>query len=113
MNGHKVSFEEEIAALGFALVQSHRGGTQRFAAKPNAYLQWWVHTYPDGTADFTWEFELGAYLKERGFAISVQDELSLMIFPPTDIRGPAEGAFVAEQVEKAKAMLASVDLLVS
>jgi hypothetical protein len=108
-----MTFAEEIAALGFALVQSNRGGTQRFAAKPNAYLQWWVHTYPDGTAEFTWEFELGAYLKERGFAISVQDELSLMLFPPADIRGPAEAAFVAAQVEAAEAMLASVDLLVS
>lgn len=108
-----MSFTDDLGALGFELVQSSRGGTQRFASKPGPYLQWWVHGYPDGTAEFTWEFELGAYLKDKGFALSVQDELSLMIFPRADARGPATAAWVAGQITGAEAALASVSLVAS
>ena len=104
-----MTFEDELYTLGFTLVQSTRSG-QRFAMRPNRFLQWWVNAYPDGTADFTWEFELGAYLQEKGFAVSVQDELSLMIFPRSDARGPAQGSWVSEQIAAAEAMLASVAL---
>jgi hypothetical protein len=105
-----VSFGEELIDLGFQLVQSTRG-SERYAVRPTRHLQMWVHTMPDGTATFTWEFELGQYLKEQGFAISVQDELSLMIFPRADAHGPAEIAWVTERITATENALSSVDFL--
>lgn len=102
----------DLEVMGFQLVQSSRGA-QRFASQPTPYLRWWVHTYPDGAAEFTWEFELGAYLKDKDFAISVQDELSLLLFPRADARGPADAAWVTEQIAHAETMLGSVALLAS
>jgi hypothetical protein len=105
-----VSFTSELQEMGFELVQANRGA-ERFSARANAYLVLWVHTSPDGSAVFSWEFALGQYLKDKGFSVSVQDELSLMVFPGRDIRGPAEAAWVTEQIAAAEAELASIDLL--
>jgi hypothetical protein len=105
-----VSFRGELEGLGFELVHSNRGA-QRFTAHGSRYLLLWVHTSPDGSAEFTWEFALGEYLKDKGFAVSVQDELSLMVFPRTDVRGPQEIAWITEQVAAAEAQLSSIDLL--
>lgn len=105
-----MSIGDELIDLGFELVQATRG-TERYSVHPTPYLQLWVQTYDDGTAEFTWEYLLGEYLKTRGFAVSVQDELSLMIFPRTDERGPAEIGWVTQQIEATEALLASVDFL--
>jgi hypothetical protein len=105
-----MSFRSELEGLGFELVQSNRGAA-RYTARGNRYLLLWVHTSPDGTAEFTWEFALGEYLKDKGFAVSVQDELSLMVFPRADVHGPAEISWITEQIAAAEAQLSSVDLL--
>ena len=105
-----MSFRSELEAMGFELVQTNRG-SERYTARGNRYLVLWVYTSPDGTAEFTWEYALGEYLKDHGFAVSVQDELSLMVFPTTDLRGPAEIVWITEQVAAAEAQLSSIDLL--
>ena len=105
-----MSLTTELQDLGFELVQSSKGA-ERFTARGGQYLVLWLQTFPDGTAEFTYELALGQYLKDKGFAVSVQDELSLMIFPRTDIRGPAEIEWVRQQIEAAETQLASVDLL--
>jgi hypothetical protein len=106
-----VSFTDDLAELGFELVQHDRSGTQRFAFRSNAFLQWWVLAYPDGTAEVTWEFELGAYLKQKGFHISVQDELSLLLFPEGETRGPADETWVRAEIDRAAQLLSEIDLL--
>ena len=105
-----MSLDDDLTQAGFELVGS-RQGTNRYARRSNPYLQWWVVTNPDGTADLQWEFELGAYLKAKGFHVSVQDELSLLLFPSTDVRGPADQAWIAEEIAQATERLASVDLV--
>jgi hypothetical protein len=105
-----MTFGDQLIDLGFQLVQSVRG-SERYAVRPTRHLQMWVSTSADGTATFTWEFELGQYLKEQGFAVSVQDELSLMIFPRTDAHGPAEIGWVTEQISRTETTLSSVDFL--
>lgn len=106
-----MTLDDALGDAGFELVQSTKDGTRRFSLRPNDYLQWWVYIHADDTAEFTWEVELGAYLKSAGFAISVQDELSLMLFPATEVRGPADVDWVVGQIEAAKAHLGSVDLI--
>lgn len=101
---------DDLVDAGFELV-GERAGTQRFARRSNPYLQWWVVLSPDGTAELQWEFELGEYLKGKGFHVSVQDELSLLLFPRTEIRGPADPGWIADAIAGAEAQLASVDLV--
>ena len=104
-----MTFENEITELGFELVGG-RGGAQRYALRSHPYLQWWVTLFSDGTAELTWEFELGAYLATKGFHVSVQDELSLLLFPSGERRGPAEAEWLATEMERGLAALGSVDL---
>ena len=105
-----MTIEADLAELGFELVQQTRAGGRRYARRSNAYLHHWVVVHPDATAEVTWEFELGAYLQSKGFHVSVQDELSLLIFPPSESRGPAEAGWISAEIERADALLASVDL---
>jgi hypothetical protein len=106
-----MSYADDLVALGFELVQSDRSGTQRFALRSNPYLKWWIMAHADGTSELTWEFELGAYLKEKGFHVSVQDELSLSLFPKTEVRGPSEESWVKTEIDRAAAVLEGIDLL--
>ncbi len=105
-----MSFESELGELGFDLVQSRRDGGKRFVRRANAYTSQWFMVNPDGSAEFTWEFELGAYLKAKGFDISVQDELSLLLFPGGESRGPADLSWLADRMTEADRALGSVDL---
>jgi hypothetical protein len=106
-----VSFEEALSDQGFELLDQRRGGTRRYTRRSNPYLRWWVMAHPDGTAELTWEFELGEYMKGKGLHVSVQDELSLLLFPRQEVRGPAEAAWLQSEIEQAERHLGSVDLL--
>jgi hypothetical protein len=106
-----VSFESELEELGFVLLQERRGGARRYTHRTHPFLNWWVLVHGDGTAELTWEFELGAYLNAKGFAVSAQDELSLLLFPSNEVRGPAEEGWLGAEIERAERHLASLDLL--
>jgi len=105
-----MSFDSELGALGFELVQERRDGSKRFVRRANAYMSQWFTVNADGSAEFTWELELGAYLKAKGFDISVQDELSLLLFPGGEARGPADLSWLADRMTEADGLLSSVDL---
>ena len=105
-----MSVAAELLDAGFELV-GERAGSQRFARRSNPYLQWWVVLPGDGTAELQWEFELGEYLKAKGFHASVQDELSLLLYPRSEMRGPAESGWIADAIAGAEAQLASVNLV--
>jgi hypothetical protein len=106
-----MSFETDLDDLGFGVLQQRRDGTRQYTRQTNMYLRWWVTTYPDGTAELTWEFELGEYLRAKAFHVSVQDQLSLLVFPPNEVRGPADAAWLRAEIAKAEEQLRSVDLL--
>lgn len=106
-----MSFETELVDLGFTLLQERRGGTRQYTRRSNPYLKWWVITHGDGSAELSWEFELGEYLKAKGLHVSVQDELSLLLFPSDEVRGPAEPGWIQGEMERAERVLQSVDLL--
>jgi hypothetical protein len=105
-----MSFEGELSDQGFEVLQRRRGSTQ-YTRRTNPFLRWWVTTLQDGTAELTWEFELGEYLKAKGFHVSVQDELSLLFFPSEEVRGPATAEWLRAEIEYAERHLRSVDLL--
>lgn len=99
----------ELEEAGFELIGT-RGGVQRYVRRSHPYLTMWVVLHADGTAELQWELELGEYLLSKGFHVSVQDELSLLLFPRGEIRGPAETGWIADQIAQAEGRLASVNL---
>jgi hypothetical protein len=106
-----VTIEETLAELGFDAVQRRRGGEVQYAKRSHPYLTWWVIVSPDGTAELQWEFELGAYLQMKGFHVSVQDELSLLIFPRQEAHGPGTSEWLQSAIAEAERSLGSIDML--
>lgn len=104
-----MTLEGDLTDAGFELIGS-RGGTHRYARRSHPYLTMWVVLHRDGTAELQWELELGEYLLSKGFHVSVQDELSLLLFPRGEIRGPADPAWIASQIQEAEARLRAVNL---
>jgi hypothetical protein len=105
-----MTLHDELLEAGFELISS-RPDMARYSRRSNPYLQWWVVVNGDATADVQWEFELGQYLRDKGFHVSVQDELSLLLYPRAESRGPADQAFIAQVIEQTEAQLASVNLV--
>jgi hypothetical protein len=106
-----VEFEEALRRFGFRLEQDRRaGGVRAYAATPNRFLTYWVHTFDDGTALFTWEFDIVDYLLGRGMQLGSSEQLNLFLFPVEDLRGPQDAAWLAHAMELAEARLRGVDL---
>lgn len=106
-----MTFEEALADAGFELLDQRRDGTSRYTRRSNPFLRWWLSIAANGVVELGWEFELGEYLKAKGMHVSVQDELSLSLFPGDEVRGPAEAEWLHEQIRRAEIQLASIDLL--
>jgi len=106
-----MTLEDYLADQGFEIVQRSREGANRYVLRRSSYLQVWVTWFQDGTIEFTWEFELGAYLLMKGFTISVQDELSLLLFPGAEKRGPADANWLAGEILRMETELGSIDAL--
>ncbi len=106
-----MSVEEALAELGFDLVQRRHGGDLQYARRSHPYLSWWVLVRSDGTAELQWEYELGAYLQMKGFHVSVQDELSLLIFPRQELTGPADPDWLRSAIADAERTIGSIDML--
>lgn len=104
-----IPLDDELLDVGFELVADNRG-SRKYARRSHPYLQWWVIVTDDGTAELQWELALGEYLIAKGFHVSVQDELSLLLFPRAEARGPAEASWVADEIARTEEILASVDL---
>lgn len=100
-----------IAELGFEVVADRKDGSRQYSLRVNPYLTYWLVTSADGTAQLSWEFALGDYLRAKGLSVSAQDELSLLVFPKTDASGPADPEWVRDEVEGVLGLLASVDLV--
>jgi hypothetical protein len=106
-----MDFFETLGRLGFVLAQDRPSrGVQTYRAEPNRYLSYWVHTYEDGSALFTWEFAITDYLLERGMQLGSSERLNTYMFPVEDQRGPQESAWLAHVIETTEARLRSVDL---
>jgi hypothetical protein len=106
-----MEFEEALATLGFhAATGRTPKGVQVLTAEPNPFLTYTVQKLEDGTALFSWEFAVGEYLRKKGIQFGSDETLNQFAFPREDERGPQDGAWLAEAVERAKAQLASVRL---
>ncbi len=104
-----MGFEEALAGLGFSLADERAGrGARLYRARPNRYLTYTVHAYPDGTALFSWEFAIVDYLAAKGIALGSSEALNTFMFPATDETGPQDPAWLTAALDRAEATLRSL-----
>ncbi len=103
--------DASLADLGFVLVQERRDGVKQYSKRAHPFLAYWLLIQPGGSAELSWEFELGAYLAAKGFSVSAQDELSLLMFPADEARGSLDESWVQEQLRLVEIRLESLDLV--
>lgn len=104
-----MGFEEVLARLGFhpATGRTPRG-VRVWVAEPNPYLTYTVQAFEDGTALFSWEFAVGEYLQTKGIQFGSDETLNQFAFPREDTRGPQDGMWLADAIERAETHLASI-----
>ncbi|MDQ3990949.1 MAG: hypothetical protein M3245_01390 [Actinomycetota bacterium] len=102
-----MELDQALARYGFAETQSRRG-TRSFSSSPTPFLTYWVHLYDDGTALFSWEFAIAAYVATRGLQIGSDEHLNTFLYPRQDVRGPQDGAWLTAQMDAAETVLRSL-----
>jgi hypothetical protein len=104
-----MEFEETLATLGFHPASGRTPkGVQVLIAEPNPFLTYTVQKLEDGTALFSWEFAVGEYLRTKGIQFGSDETLNQFMFPREDTRGPQDGTWLVEAIERATAQLASL-----
>ena len=104
-----MGFEETLATLGFHPASGRTPkDVQVLVAEPNPFLTYTVQAFDDGTALFSWEFAVGEYLRTKGIQFGSDETLNQFAFPREDTRGPQDGIWLIEAVERAIAQLASL-----
>ncbi len=104
-----MDFEATLATLGFHPATGRTPkGVQVLVAEPNPFLTYTVHKLEDGSALFSWEFAVGEYLRTKGIQFGSDETLNQFAFPREDERGPQDGVWLVEVIERAQALLASV-----
>ena len=104
-----MGFEETLATLGFHPASGRTPkDVQVLVAEPNPFLTYTVQKLVDGTALFSWEFAVGEYLRTKGIQFGSDETLNQFAFPREDERGPQDGVWLVEVIERAQALLASV-----
>jgi hypothetical protein len=106
------SFENDLLALGYRLVQDRGTGMLRYSAQASPYLTYWVHwNTGERTVLFTWELAIGEYFSANAMQIGANEELNQFLFPKRDARGAQDIAFVAAEMDRVERILAGVNLL--
>ena len=104
-----MDFEETLTTLGFRPATGRTAkGVQVLVAEANPFLIYTVQAFDDGTALFSWEFAVGEYLRTKGIQFGSDETLNQFMFPREDTRGPQEGAWLVEAIERARTQLASI-----
>jgi hypothetical protein len=103
-----VTFDQALADNGFEAAEQ-RETHALYRASPNRFLTYSVHAYRDGTALFTWEFAAVDYLATRGIVLGSSEALNTFMFPADDEVGPQDAAWLTSVVDRAEALLGSLD----
>lgn len=93
------TFDDQLESLGFRTQgHSRRGGTM-WVLPFNRFLTFTVHDYRDRIV-FTWSFDLGEYVLERGWQIGAADTTFQQLFPQRDVRLPLDIASVETEITR-------------
>ena len=108
-----MEFEDALQELGFVRADERpvTRGSRIHAMRPNRFLTYFVHTYADGTALFTFEFAIGEYLSTVGLQVGSDEHLNQFLYPRMDVRGTQDAAWLADAIDHAEALLGAVDFV--
>ncbi|CAN5577030.1 hypothetical protein BH23ACT7_BH23ACT7_22350 [soil metagenome] len=100
---------EELAVLGFVVMQRDRRGVVQYARRPNRYLTEWVHDDGDEVL-FTWEFDLGTFCEDVGWQIGAAETSFQILYPQFDVRVARDIDAVAVEIQRLERQLNGLDL---
>ena len=106
------AFETDLFALGFRLFQDRGSGVIQYSLASSNWLTYFVHWHIEKQEVlFTWEHAIGEYLSANDMQIGANEELNQFLYPKYDARGPQDIAFVVQEMDRAEAILRSVNFL--
>lgn len=106
-----MEFAEALSRLGFRAEQDRPSrGARTYVSRPNPYLTYWVHAYPDGSALFTWEYAIAEFLSHRGITLGDGEVLNLFMYPQRDDRGPQDAGWLVSTTDQADGLLRGLSL---
>ncbi|MEX2549429.1 MAG: hypothetical protein WD638_04320 [Nitriliruptoraceae bacterium] len=100
----EMSFDDQLATLGFHLQGASRRGGRMWSLRFNRYLTFVLHDYGEAVV-LTWSFALGEYLASRGWRASVTDTSVIEVYPENDVRIPLEIEAVGGEINRVLAGL--------
>jgi hypothetical protein len=103
-----VTFDDALVEHGFVAAED-RETHRLYRSEPNRFLTYSVHVYRDSTALFTWEFAIVDFLATRGIALGSSESLNTFMFPAGDETGPQDPAWLTAVLDRAEALLGSLD----
>ena len=93
------TFDDELEALGFVVQGHSRRGGRMWVLGFNRFLEFTVHDYDDSLV-FTWRFDLGEYVLERGWQIGAADTSFQELYPQRDVRLAVDVAAVESEITR-------------
>ncbi|MFP5309344.1 MAG: hypothetical protein ACLGIR_07160 [Actinomycetes bacterium] len=98
------TFDDEIEELGFvASGQSRRGG-RMWQLAFNRFLTFTLHDYHDAIV-FTWSFQLGEHLLERGLLVGAGETSFQELYPQNDVKLPLDISAVEAEIRRTLLLL--------
>lgn len=104
-----MDFDDALRDLGFVFSRSGRAG-RTYERAATGHLTYYVQEGDEGLL-FTWEFAIGEFMAAYGLQVGSDEHLNTFLFPREDVRGPRDGAWVAEQMDRVEERLRSLSLL--
>lgn len=107
----KPQFHDDLLSLGFRMTQEGRRGQVQYHMRATRYLTYWVHwDLSTNEVLFTWEHAIGEAMHHLGLQIGANEILNIFLYPQHDARGGPDITFIAHELDRAEAMLKSIDL---
>ncbi|MDX1510305.1 MAG: hypothetical protein R3249_03075 [Nitriliruptorales bacterium] len=80
-----MGFDEQLESLGFVQAGDSRRGGRQWSLDFNRFLAFMLHDFGDHVI-FTWSFQLGDYLLEKGWQIGAAETTFQELYPRSDVK---------------------------
>lgn len=93
------TFDDQLEELGFVVQGRSRRGGRMWVLSFNRFLEFTVHDYDDSLV-FTWRFDLGEFVLERGWQIGAADTSFQELYPQHDVRLAVDVSAVEAEITR-------------
>lgn len=98
-------FAAALQAFGFHPSAQNRRGETIWTWPLNRFMTLAVHDRLDDHVVVTWALELGEYLEQRGWRLSVTDTSTAELYPQRDVMVPRDIEAVGAEIRRVRAAL--------